>query len=357
MSKSLPAHQFTVGLICALPVERAAVEETLDSEFDALPSSAADSNIYTFGRIGDHNVVAACLPAGQMGTNQAAVAASQMKSSFPSLRFGLMVGIGGGVPQHDDPERDDVDIRLGDVVISQPAGQHGGVVQYDFGKTGSDGSLTRTGSLNAPPEILLKALAKLRTNDMRGKTRVSEHLSRFSNNPKFQHPGPDQDTLYSALSEHIKGPTCAKCPQEAIITRDARGNTDPVLFFGTIASGNQVMKDALTRDRYSRELGGVLCFEMEAAGLMNNFPCIVVRGICDYADAHKNKKWQPYAAAVAASYAKELLLYVPSIAASSTNAPEQQSSADSSRPTFGSINGKNVFAGNNMSGTHTFNFS
>ncbi|GKT67552.1 regulatory protein AfsR [Colletotrichum tofieldiae] len=71
------------------------------------------------------------------------------------------------------------------------------------------------------------------------------------------------------------------------------------------------MKDGQTRDRYSQELGGVLCFEMEAAGLMNNFPCIVIRGVCDYADAHKNKRWQPYAAATAAAYAKELLHVIP----------------------------------------------
>jgi nucleoside phosphorylase len=46
---------------------------------------------------------------------------------------------------------------------------------------------------------------------------------------------------------------------------------------------------------------------MEAAGLMDNFPCLVIRGICDYADSHKNKQWQGYAAATAAAYAKELL--------------------------------------------------
>ena len=46
---------------------------------------------------------------------------------------------------------------------------------------------------------------------------------------------------------------------------------------------------------------------MEAAGLMDSFPCLVIRGICDYADSHKNKRWQPYAAATAAAFAKELL--------------------------------------------------
>jgi hypothetical protein len=71
------------------------------------------------------------------------------------------------------------------------------------------------------------------------------------------------------------------------------------------------MKDGLTRDKYSEELGGVLCFEMEAAGLMNTFPCLVIRGICDYSDSHKNKMWQPYAAAAAAAVAKEILGFMP----------------------------------------------
>jgi hypothetical protein len=50
---------------------------------------------------------------------------------------------------------------------------------------------------------------------------------------------------------------------------------------------------------------------MEAAGLMDGFPCLVIRGICDYADSHKSKNWQRYSAAAAAAYAKELLLGVP----------------------------------------------
>ncbi|KAK8054716.1 hypothetical protein PG994_009783 [Apiospora phragmitis] len=158
---------FTVDWVCALPVELAAAAEMMDEEFADLPSNlATESKLYSFGRIGVQNVVAACLPAGQMGTNPAATVASQMQQSFPSLRFGVLVGIGGGVPRLDDEI--EVDIRLGDVVISQPAGQHGGVVQYDFGKTGPGGRIARTGSLNAPPTILLNALSKLRANDLRG---------------------------------------------------------------------------------------------------------------------------------------------------------------------------------------------
>jgi hypothetical protein len=69
-----------------------------------------------------------------------------------------------------------------------------------------------------------------------------------------------------------------------------------------------VIKDAITRDRLAKELG-ILCFEMEAAGLAN-FPFLSIRGICDYADSHKNKRWQGYSAATAAAYAKKLLTVI-----------------------------------------------
>ena len=294
-----------VGWICALPIELAAAAEMLDEEHQDLPQDSTDTNSYTFGRIGEHNVVVACLPAGQLGTSSAAAVASQMRSRFPSIRFGLMVGIGGGVPSAE------VDIRLGDVVISQPFAQHGGVVQFDFGKTGPEGRFTRTGSLNAPPMILLAALAKLRSNYIRQRFNLSKHLSPLERLPEFAYQDAEYDKLYKPMYNHAGGPTCDSCTDDGLVARIPRPNTDALLHFGTIASGNQVMKDGVTRDRLSSELGGILCFEMEAAGLMNNFPCLIIRGICDYADSHKNKRWQPYASATAAGCAKELLNTIP----------------------------------------------
>lgn len=94
------------------------------------------------------------------------------------------------------------------------------------------------------------------------------------------------------------------------MNRIPRGDSYPVIHYGNIASGNQVMKDGLTRDRLA-EKEHVICFEMEAAGLMDEFRCLVIRGISDYSDSHKNKAWQPYAAGTAAAYAKELLLEIP----------------------------------------------
>jgi nucleoside phosphorylase len=141
-SASLPNESYTVGWICALPLEAAAATAMLD-EIHEKPRKqlSSDHNVYTLGRISDHNVVIACLPAGVYGTNPAATVATQMLSNFESIRVGLIMGICGGVPS---AERD---IRLGDVVVSKPGGTFGGVVQYDRGKT-AKGEFECTGSLN-----------------------------------------------------------------------------------------------------------------------------------------------------------------------------------------------------------------
>jgi nucleoside phosphorylase len=304
MARPLRCDDYTVGWVCALPVELAAAQEMLDEEHDTPPYNAHDTNLYTCGRVGEHTVVIACLPEGQTGTNSAAAVAVQMKSTFSSTRFGLMVGIGGGVPGEE------ADVRLGDVVVSKPYKTHGGVVQYDSGKATASG-FERTGALNTPPTTLLNAVANVRAQQMRGRGKLLEYLSKLDRLPDFSREAAGSDTLFKAEYEHAgKGATCAKCSAEHAVDREPR-RQEVVVHHGTIASGNQVIRDAAVRDKLSAELGGVLCFEMEAAGLMNSFPCLVVRGICDYADSHKNKRWQPYAAGTAAAYAKEVLSVIP----------------------------------------------
>jgi nucleoside phosphorylase len=302
--RRLRREDYTVGWVCALPIELAAAAELLDEEHQDLPQDPSDTNIYTLGRMGEHNVVVACLPAGQTGNNSAAAVAVQMKSKFISLRFGLMVGIGGGVPSGE------ADVRLGDVVISQPYMQHRGVVQYDFGKTTPNG-FVQTGFLDAPPTLLLNALAKLQANRYRGKSDISVYLSALCRLPEFACDNSGPDILFESTYNHVRGPTCERCSKDRLLKRTTRGSQEVMVHYGTIASGNQVMRDGVNRDRISSGLGGVLCFEMEAAGLMNSFPCLVIRGICDYADSHKNKRWQAYAAATAASCAKEVLSVIP----------------------------------------------
>jgi nucleoside phosphorylase len=304
MAPRLRCEDYTVGWVCALPVELAAAEEMLDQEHETPAYNVHDTNIYTCGRVGEHNVVIACLPEGQMGTNSAAAVAVQMKSTFTSTRFGLMVGIGGGVPSED------TDVRLGDVVVSKPHKTHGGVVQYDYRKATLTG-FERVGSLNSPPAILLGAVAKVQAKHLRGRGLLLEYLSKLANLPDFGREAAGSDILFEAEYNHEGETTCRECKKDRSVAREAR-RQEVVVHYGTIASGNQVIKTATERDRLSTELGGVLCFEMEAAGLMNSFPCLVIRGICDYADSHKNKQWQMYAAGTAAAYAKEVLSVIPS---------------------------------------------
>src|ERR1700722_9682607 len=209
------AEDYTVGWITALPIELAVAAEMLDEEHQDLPQDLDDANLYTLGHIGEHNIVIACLPAGQPGTNSAAGVAMRMKSKFKSIRFGLMVGIGGGVPSVEH------DIRLGDVVVSQPFRQHGGVVQYDFSKTTPSG-LVRTGFLNAPPRILLNAVAGLRAKHLRRKISFFDHISKLSSLPEFQRESAGPDVLFEARYNHAGGPGCEQCDDERIVRRPHR---------------------------------------------------------------------------------------------------------------------------------------
>jgi nucleoside phosphorylase len=313
---------YTVGWVCALPIELAAAEKLLDEKHCDPPHDDHDSNLYTLGRINQHNVVIAALPAGYKGNNPAAAVAVRMKARFTSIRFSLLVGVGAGVPSSNN------DIRLGDVVISQPHAGHGGVVQYDFGKA-TPGVFKRTGFLNSPPTVLLQALTRLQARQMTGSVDISAHLSRFGDLPIFARHQAGPDLLFQSSYQHVGGSTCEKCDESYLVKRPAR-EAEIVIHSGTIASGNQVIRESDTRDRISSELDGALCFEMEAAGLMHSFPCLVIRGICDYADTHKNKGWQAYAAATAAACAKEILSHIPSadVARSSTARTIAQASVD-----------------------------
>jgi len=311
MSAILMSHEdYTVAWICALPLEVAAAKAILDNIHPRLSQPVGDDNAYTLGEISGHNIVVACLPSGVYGIASAATVAAHMRITFPSIRFGLMVGIGGGVPSTKN------DIRLGDVVVSKPTGGFGGVVQYDYGKAMSGGDFQRTGMLNRPPQTLLTALAKLQANNITEGSKVAGFLAeinqRFSHQA-FQFARPEQeDCLYLTDYSHVdvNSKTCSACDVTKIVPRLSRDHNQPVVHYGLIASANQVVKDSRLRDKLGQELGEY-CVEMEAAGLMNNFPCLVIRGICDYADSHKNKEWQGYAAAVAAAYTKELLSVVP----------------------------------------------
>lgn len=307
MSELQYTHEdYTIGWVCALPNEQAAALFMLDEKHGDLSNPPNDQNAYTLGSIGKHKVVIAGLPKGRYGNTSSATVATRMINTFPNLRFGLMVGIGGGIPQKT---------RLGDVVISCPSGSEPGVVQWDMGKTEHDGQFRRTGALAPPPTALLTALGKFEADMITSRAKMQsylKHLGDLPNVPKsFLKSDSLKDVLYRSEYGHVQGDDCAYCDENMIQKREPR-EEDMMIHCGLIASGNQVIKDAILRDSlYQKFDKNVLCVEMEAAGLMNDFPCVVIRGICDYADSHKNKQWQDYSATVAAACAKALLTVVP----------------------------------------------
>ncbi|KAL7920230.1 hypothetical protein ACQKWADRAFT_322406 [Trichoderma austrokoningii] len=297
---------YTIGWICALPKEMTAAMAMLDETHQDLPQPVSDHNNYGLVSMGKFNIAIASLPSGEIGSHLASAVATRMLATFPKLRIGLMVGIGGGVPSKEN------DIRLGDVVVSVPANGFGGVVQHDMGKNTNYGGWVQTGSLNGPPPVLRTTISKLMSlHQIRGhkiESYISEMIQRHPHlHPRYTRQEISTDVLYepepedpNAFRGWIQVERAPRQPHETI-----------QIHYGLIASGNQVIKSGRLRDQISSRYGGVLCVEMEAAGLMNELPCVVIRGICDYADAHKNKRWQEYAAAVAAAYAKELITALP----------------------------------------------
>ncbi|KAK6518997.1 hypothetical protein TWF281_003688 [Arthrobotrys megalospora] len=282
----LSYEDYKVGIVCALPKEMLAVHALFDQTHENLEHVPGDTNHYTFGSIEQHNVVTACLPSGEYGTCAAADVLTNMRRSFTDLDICLLVGIGGGVPSEKH------DIRLGDVVVSDPTGGYPGVIQYDFVKTLENGESEKIGTLQPPPRFIRTAISALRSKLHLREDPLGVYLKHIESQcPEYKYPGYEHD--------QDGGPA----------QRAARRNRRPKIHYGLIASGNQVMKDSQTRDRIAQKYG-VLCFEMEAAGVMNTHDCLVVRGICDYSDSRKNDIWQEYAAATAAAYVKHLLFYV-----------------------------------------------
>ncbi|KAH0339793.1 purine and uridine phosphorylase, partial [Aureobasidium melanogenum] len=313
-------NDYTILWICALTTEYVAAQTFLDEERpnpEAGTIPISDTNAYTLGSISGHRVVLAVLPKGEYGVGSAASVITNILRSFSMIRIGLMVGIGGGAPTKAN------DIRLGDVVVSSPKDGRGGVYHYDLGKENQDTGFRQTGFLDQPSTVVRTAVSALESKHIRKGHNIIENIENaLKENPRLKRkgyacPAPESDRLYKADVVHsVSEESCdACCGTETVklVTRRPRDDKDdnPAIHYGLIASGNRVIKDAKLRDRLAQE-EGMLCFEMEAAGIMNRFPCLVVRGICDYSDSHKNKQWQGYAAMTAAAYVKELLMEIPS---------------------------------------------
>lgn len=326
----LPRDRYTVGWLCALAkTELAAATAILDEQHQRPKQPPDDNNFYTYGRIGEHNVVIACLPAFEPGKVSAHRLVAPLKHSFRKIEIYLFVGVGGGIPRHaicqntrvDLPDGHPlegaasgdgkVDIHVGDVVVGWSENSaYPGVVQYDLRRDHQDeAAYTIVGTLDKPDLRIRGALNGVLRDHALNRPQFEKDLETLRQ--RFPHPGADNDKLYQTDHKHVNAnlgsSPCALCDKEKLVERTPR---DPVAFvfhLGTILSGDTVMWNAIERDKLSRQFPYAVCLEMEAAGLVDDTHCLVIRGIADYADSHKNDLWKTYAASSATAFACALL--------------------------------------------------
>lgn len=311
--EDIPPDSITIAIFCALAYEAVAVEHMLDEEYTCSPKATGPIKyVYSFGRIKQHKIVIA--QPHQMGTVAAAHCATTVSQQFPNVRFALLVGTGTGTPS---PKHD---IRLGDIAVSIPQDAHAGVIQYDFGKYEHDNFVLK-GCLNKPPPILTSADNWLEREELKKKRNpLQRNLRRIAKIPEFSRPS-TADILFGDSFHHInKGANCGACEaseEKIVVSRTTRPNQQPIIHRGLILSGNGVVENPQDRDRLRRYTDAI-CFDTGAAGIMDEIPCLIVRGICAYADTHKQDGWNYYAAAVAAAYCRTLLRKIDSQGAECT---------------------------------------
>ncbi|KAL2210079.1 purine and uridine phosphorylase [Sarocladium strictum] len=314
MQKPRRHEDYKVAVLFAMEFEMSAFRYMLDATHPSLGRAPGDSNRYILGSVASHNVVLTTL-SGQQGTNAAATVSSDLSRTFPAIEWRLLVGIGGGVTSAT------TDMRLGDVVISMPNETNGGVIQYDLGREW-DGRFQRTGFLDAPPRYLRSAVDEMRSTHRGTGNNIMAFVEKLvqSGDDMDEYKRPDEpDLLFPDEVRHqpttaVNQEPCSECDKSLAIHRGPRNPEGKVkIHYGVIASRNSLIVSTEKRKEIIDRIGHqVMCFEMEAVGVMSDKPCLVVRGISDYADSHKNRGWRHYAAATAAACAKDLLSHVES---------------------------------------------
>jgi len=312
-SKQLTCADYHVAWICPVAdVELLPARLMLDEEHLTPPyDSHFDENTYIYGTVNGHAVVIATCPPGETGNVNAGRLTGSMFKTFPNIRMAVLVGIGGGIPR-SPPSKDPLDdIHLGDVVVGWPGDGKPACVYHDRGKSKFGGQFELVGTTQNPDWRLTNALGVLVSDHKLRRTKFNDHLARLQEFNEFIHPGLEHDRLFEAGHCHIgdHGSNCNDCDQNKLVRRPQRTEDKNKLIFhrGRIATGNSVIQDGELRDRISARCDGVLCVEMEAAGVGANRKCLVIRGISDYADSHKDDVWKSYAAGNAAAFTRELL--------------------------------------------------
>jgi nucleoside phosphorylase len=309
----------------------------LDEEYDV---ENEGGYLYRRGKIGQHYVALVTL--SQTGLAAAADAASRMSSVFTNIEIMLVVGIAGGTPSYESETKQ---IVLGDIVVSMPGPGHGGIFQYDSGAWDRDGRLKVLTHTNSPADRVKNLVNHLRGESISAtlpqllasmRSKIPEE---FVNQYLDQILHKEGDRVFPSNYGHVRErELCTSCCEPAKAKqRSDRGAEatrkidSPRVHYGCIGSTSQLQMSASMRDRLRDSSRQVLAYEMETSGVINTHSALAIRGICDYADSHKNKIWQKYASATAVAYAKVLLQNLPlSDAAKSRSEPVRKDVPSSS---------------------------
>lgn len=303
----LDPRQYTIAWIAPLQIEARAAICMLDKRHvGRFPSQPGGDYVFQAGEVRGHNVVIAMLPAGQeYGTGSAAALASQLKTFFPNLWFGLLVGVAAGLPKLSGPSVRD--IRLGDVLVAMPEENSSGLIAYGLGKETEELGYQplRGGQVLAMTETIVRsAISHIKLHEPEEMSLFLPFYEQMKDkghaSGSFVYPGQELDIFHAIESSGATVVVDRACRPENMRTR---------VWYGPIGSADTLMKSLLEREKL-RDKYGIIGIEMEAAGAMKCLPVGIIRGVCDYGDGYKNKVWQPYAAAMAAAYAKAILAQI-----------------------------------------------
>lgn len=266
---------------------------------------------------------------GEYGSRDAALALRILEEQCEYLKLVVLLGVCAGIPCPPAPSSP---IYLGDVILATA------VLAHAKGARDEPGRLSlRENSPHAAPHKIRHFLNVLGTEyESEELTRLSQEevrglQSRF---PTYRHPG--ADVLFDGAYHHVHRPTCPqkqclldgtefckqvrKTPCEDAGCEVARAtrvkslgqanqnNNHPFsLHSGVYASADIVTRNPSRRDLLAAE-HGILAFEMEAAGIWDLSPYVmVIKGVSDYGDTHKNHQWQNRAALHAACITKMIV--------------------------------------------------
>lgn len=246
------------AIITALKLERDAVLKRLDDGYEQVQEDEEPLTYYyghvTIPSSGERYTVVVVMLL-KMGNDEAAVATTRLIHRWQPQHV-LMVGIAGGVPGK---------VALGDVIVADS------IYYYELAK------LTPKGDERRPEDFVTSRL-------LYGRSKAYE-ASEWKGEIGIERPG--------------------------VVAPEA---PTPEACFGVIAAGEKVIADRKALSKLLKANPRVIAVAMEGAGLaraalsQNPPPAFLeVRGVCDYADEHKNDDWQPYAANAASAFTTGLL--------------------------------------------------